>query len=215
MQPSRDRPDHPQARHAAPAALPRPQALSWARPHPPWAACEQAPAASEPVPLAPPPLPTPPGRPRQVDTSAQFCPTPRWAYYGGVRLGNLRANGYPNGGRWRQFQSLSCKRYFLETQGTPLHGKRGPPELLVWVAGAVAEGLGIRAVARVFAVDPNTVRQWLTEVADQAAVFSQYFLHAVRVTQVHLDELFALLSAVKAGELSEGEGLTRLTRSPH
>jgi IS1 family transposase len=37
----------------------------------------------------------------------------------------------------------------------------------------------------------------------------------VHVTQVQLDELFALLSAVKAGELSEGEGLTRLTRSPH
>src|SRR5215510_6619361 len=117
-----------------------------------WAACEQASAAGEPVPLPPPPLPTPPGRPRQVDTAAQFCPTPRCASYGWVRLGNLRANGYPNGGRWRQFQCLSCKRYFLETQGTPLHGKRVPPEVLVWVMGAVAEGLGIRAVARVFEV---------------------------------------------------------------
>jgi transposase-like protein len=74
-------------------------------------------------------------------------------------LGNLRANGYPSGGRWRQFQCLSCKKYFLETQGTLLHGKRVPPEVLVWAVGALAEGLGIRAVARVFAVDPNTVLQ--------------------------------------------------------
>src|SRR5262249_51493023 len=45
--------------------------------------------------------------------------------------------------------------------------------------------------------------------------FARYFLHDVHVTQVQLDELFALLSAVKAGEVSEAEAITRLSRSPH
>jgi len=85
----------------------------------------------------------------------------------------------------------------------------------VWAVGALAEGLGMRAVARVFEVDPNTVLAWLVEVAEHAAAFSQYFLHDVRVTQVQLDELFALLSAVKTGEVSEAEAITRLSRSPH
>jgi len=89
------------------------------------------------------------------------------------------------------------------------------PNLLVWAVGALAEGLGIRAVARVFEVDPNTVLQWLVEAADHLKAFSQYFLHDVRVTQVQLDELFALLSAVKGGELSETEAIARLSRSPH
>jgi IS1 family transposase len=96
-----------------------------------------------------------------------------------------------------------------------LHGKRVAPEKLVWAVGALAEGLGIRAVARVFEVDPNTVLQWLVEVADHAVAFSQYFLHDVRVTQVQLDELFALLSAVRTGEVSEAEAIQRLSRSPH
>jgi transposase-like protein/IS1 family transposase len=179
-------------------------------------ACEQAPAPSSPVPLVPPARrPSSPGRPRQVDTSKQFCPTPRCAYYGWVGLGNIRANGYPSGGRWRQFQCLGCQQYFLETQGTPLYGKRVPPEVLVWAVTALAEGLGIRAVARVFAVAPNTVLHWVMEVADQTAAFSRNFLHNVQGTQVQLDELFALLSAVKAGEVSEGEALTRLSPSPH
>src|SRR5262249_4950029 len=43
----------------------------------------------------------------------------------------------------------------------------------------------------------------------------QYFLHDVRVTQVQLDELFALLSAVKTGEVSAAEAVERLSRSPH
>ena len=75
-------------------------------------------------------------------------------------------------------------------------------------------GLGIRAVARVFEVDPNTVLQWLVEAADHLKAFSQYFLHDVRVTQVQLDELSALLCAVKDGEVSEAEALQRLSRSP-
>jgi hypothetical protein len=88
------------------------------------------------------------------------------------------------------------------------------PDLLVWAVGALAEGLGIRAVARVFAVDPNTVLQWLVEATDHLKAFSQYFLHDVRVTQVQLDEFFTLLSAVKAGEVSDAEALPRLSRSP-
>jgi hypothetical protein len=50
-------------------------------------------------------------------------------------------------------------------------------EKLVWAVGALAEGLGIRAVARVFEVDPNTVLAWLVAVADHAAAFSRHFLH--------------------------------------
>jgi IS1 family transposase len=95
-----------------------------------------------------------------------------------------------------------------------LHGKRVPPEVLVWAVGALAEGLGIRAVARVFAVAPNTVLQWLSEGADQAAAFSRHFLHDVQGTQVQLDELFAVLSAEKAGEGSEKEAPNRLSHSP-
>jgi hypothetical protein len=88
------------------------------------------------------------------------------------------------------------------------------PERLVWAVGALAEGLGIRAVARVFEVDPNTVLTWLVEVADHAAAFTQYFLHDVRGTQVQLDELFTLLSAVKTGEVREAEAVERLSHSP-
>src|SRR2546422_3906763 len=184
------------------------------KPH--CAACEQAAQAPE---ALPPPAPLPiisrRGRPREVDTSQQFCPHPTCAYRGWVGLGNLSANGHPSGGPWRQLHCTSCDGYVQETHGPPLHGKRVPVDLLVWAVGALAEGLGIRAVARVFAVDPTTVLAWLVEVADHATAFSRYFLHDVRVTQVQLDELFALLSAVQAGAVSEAEAITRLSRSPH
>jgi hypothetical protein len=181
------------------------------------AVCEQV--TQEPAP-APPPTPPPPitsrrGRPRHVDTSQQFCPNPDCDYRGWVGWGNLSANGHPNGGPWRQLYGRQCAGDVLETHGTPFHGTRVSPDLLVWAVGALAEGLGIRAVARVFEVDPNPALQWLIQAADQLKAFSQYFLHDVRGTQVQLDELDARLSAVKDGEVSEAGAITRLSRSPH
>src|SRR4029453_9397133 len=78
----------------------------------------------------------------------------------------------------------------------------------------LAEGLGIRGTARGFEVDPNTVLQWLVEAAEQLRAFSQHFLHDLWVRQVQLDELFALLSAVRDGEVRAAEAIERLERSP-
>ena len=183
---------------------------------PPCDACEHATASRPQAPCAPPPhIVSTRGRRRQVHTSRHFCPDPDCIYGGCLGLGNISANGHPSGGPWRQLHCTSCGGYFQETHGTPFHGKHVSPDMLVWAVGALAEGLGIRAVARVFAVDPNTVLAWLVEVAEHAAAFSRYFLYDVRVTQVQLDELFALLSAVKDGEVSEAEAVQRLSRSPH
>ena len=181
------------------------------------AACEQAVQARvAQVSSGPPPLMTSTrGRRRQVATQHQFCPHPCCRYYGWVGRGNLRANGHPGGGPWRQLSCVACGGYFLETHGTPLHGKRVPAERFVRVVAALAEGLGIRAVARVFEVDPNTVLAWLVEAADHLQAFSSYVLRDVQASQVQLDELFAVLSEVKGGELSDAEAIERLSRTPH
>jgi IS1 family transposase/transposase-like protein len=157
----------------------------------------------------------PRGRRRHIDTTGQFCPQAACSYHGRVDFGNLRANGHPNGRRWRQLVCLGCRGYFLETVGTPFHAKQVDPDKLVWAIAALAEGLGIRAVARVFEVDPHTVLGWLIEAAEHLETFTRYHLRNLHVEQVQMDELFALLSAVKEGKVTEAEAIKRLSRSPH
>lgn len=154
-------------------------------------------------------------RPRVIDTSRHFCPHVGCDYRGWLGLNNLRANGHPSGGPWRQLQCTSCEGYFLETHGTILHGKRVPVELLVRVLACLAEGLGIRATARVFEIDPNTVLQWLMEAAEQLRAFSAYFLCDMHINQLQLDELYAVLCGVKEGEISAKHAIKRLERSRH
>jgi hypothetical protein len=73
--------------------------------------------------------------------------------------------------------------------------------------------LGIRATARVFAVDPNTVLHWLVEAAEQLQAFTRYLLCDVHVAQLQLDELYALLRDLKAGAILEDATLQRLEPS--
>jgi len=149
-------------------------------------------------------------RPCAIDTSMHFCPHEGCDYRGWLGLGNLRANGHPSGGPWRQLYCRSCQGYFLETHGTIFHGKRLSVALIVRVLACLAEGLGIRATARVFEVDPNTVLHWLVEAAEQLRAFTRYFLCDVPVHQVQLDELYAVIRSLKAGEMSEEDAIQRL-----
>jgi IS1 family transposase len=178
--------------------------------------CEPGMGSDPRMPVAPPPrLTFTRGRRRQVDTTSHFCPHPACAYHGWVDFGNIRANGHPNGRRWRQLVCLGCRGYVLETVGTPFHAKQVDPDKLVWAIAALAEGLGIRAVARVFEVDPHTILGWLVEVAKHLETFTRHHVRDLYVEQVQMDELFALLSAVKEGEVTEAEAITCLLRSPH
>jgi IS1 family transposase len=181
----------------------------------PCDACAHASGLRPQAPSAPPPRIIPKrGRRRQVDTSTHCCPNPDCAYRGWVGWGHRRAHGHPSGGPWRQLLCVVCRCSFLETLGTLFHGKRASVDLIVRVIACLAEGWGIRGTARVFEVAPNTVLQWLVEAAEQLRAFVQHFLHDIRVHQVQLDEVFALLSAVQDGEVSAAEAMERLERSP-
>jgi transposase-like protein len=184
------------------------------KPH--CALCERETAHPQaPPPVPPDPMPPTNRRPRTVDTSMHFCPHSDCDYRGWLGLNNLRANGHPSGGPWRQFYCTSCKGYFLETHGTIFYDKQASVELIVRVLACLAEGLGIRATARVFEVAPTTVLQWLAEAAEHLRAFSASFLCNLHLEQLQLDELYAVLRAFKAGEITDDEALTRLERSPY
>ena len=110
-------------------------------PHkPPCVLCaHEASHPPPPPPLRPEPMSPTTRRPRQVDTSRHFCPHATCDYRGWLGLGNLRANGHPNGGPWRQFHCTACDGYFPEHHGTIFHGKRVSVDLIVRVIACLAE----------------------------------------------------------------------------
>src|SRR5215510_1757030 len=193
---------------------PKPCAGLTQKPH--CALCERDTVQPKaPPPTRPAPMRPTNRRPRTVDTSMHFCPHTDCDYRGWLGLNNLRANGHPSGSPWRQFHGISCEGYFPEHHGTIFHGKQAAVELIGRVLACVAEGLGIRATARVFEVDANTVLQWLVEAAEHLGALSHDFLCEVHVEPWQLDEWYAVLRDVNAGALSNDETIARLERSPY
>ena len=185
-------------------------------PKPHCALCAQDTAHPQAPPPVPPDLMAPTnGRPRAIDTSMHFCPHTDCDYRGWLGRGNLRANGHPSGGPWRQFHCTSCNGYFLETHGTIFHGKQAAVELIVRGLACLAEGLGLRATARVFEIDPNTVLPWRVEAAEQLKAFSASLLCDMPINQWQLDALYTVLRGVKAGEISAKKVINRLERPRH
>jgi IS1 family transposase len=191
---------------------PKPFAGLTQKPH--CALCERDTAQPKaPAPTRPAPMHPTNRRPRTVDTSMHFCPHTDCDYRGWLGLNNLRGNGHPSGGPWRQFHCISCEGYFPVHHGTIFHGKQAAVELIVRVLACLAEGLGIRATAWVFEVDANTLLRWLVQAAEHLWAFSHYFLCEVHAEQLQLDELYAVLRDLKAGALSNDEAIARLERS--
>jgi hypothetical protein len=90
------------------STAPKPFAGLTDQPH--CALCEQEarPSALAP-PVRPGPLPPTHRRPHTVDTAMHFCRHRHCDYRGGLGRNNLRANGHPSGGPWRQFHGLGCQ----------------------------------------------------------------------------------------------------------
>ena len=68
-----------------------------------------------------------------------------------------------------------------------------PPAPLKTVCLALnelVEGLGVRAVARIHHVEPDTVLDWLRKAGQHCQRVSEYMMQELELSQVQLDELW-------------------------
>ena len=173
--------------------------------------CEAEAAPDTAAKLEPPPLMVAKcGAKRQVDTSGQYCPDQSCRYYGWPGRGNISSNGHPNGGVHRQLHCRACQGYYMESQGTIFYGKQTAVETITWAIKALAEGVGIRAVGRIFEIEPETILAWLVAAASHLAAFNRYMSQELQVGQVQLDELYGVIRAYQSGGIDRAEAIAKL-----
>ena len=134
---------------------------------------------------------------QEIDTSKHFCPRVECLYYGWLGRGNIISNGHPSRGPWRQLHCVVCGKYFQETIGTVFYGSSVPAKDIMRAIAALCEGVSPRKVARIFGVDKDTVFRWPVEAAMHSEAVIGYMVHHLHLTQVQMDELYALLSRMR------------------
>ncbi len=95
------------------------------------------------------------GRPAHIDTRFSYCPYPTCSNYGKMGPENqIVGNGHCGHGKAHQLLLCKvCRRSFCERRGTVFFGCKTKPEKICQALAALAEGLSLRATARVFGVD--------------------------------------------------------------
>ena len=104
------------------------------------------------------------------------------------------------------YRCLVCGRRFSETAGTPFFGLKTPMRTVCIALNELAEGLGVRAVARIHHVEPGTVLDWLRKAGQHCEAVSAYMMQELELSQVQLDELWTFIRK-KERMLSEWEKL--------
>lgn len=140
-----------------------------------------------------------PGRPRTIPTAHRCCPNedcPAYGRFGDDPLHDIVGYGtYTTAsGEVRQMYLCKvCRRPFSETAGTPFFGLKTPLQTVCTALQELAEGMGVRAVARTHKVEPDVVLEWLQKAGQHCQALSECWLHDLHVTQVQLDELWTFV----------------------
>ena len=98
----------------------------------------------------------------------------------------------------------------MESQGTIFYGKRTAVTTITRAIKALAEGVGIRAVGRIFEIEPETILTWLVAAASHLEAFNRYMSQELAVEQVQLDELYGVIRAYQSGEIDGTEAIAKL-----
>jgi len=81
----------------------------------------------------------------------------------------------------------------METQGTIFYRSKASPDKMILALKIMSEGVGIRSTARILDLDANTVQDWLKHGAEHMEAVSNYLMRELNLSQVRVDELWALL----------------------
>ena len=99
---------------------------------------------------------------------------------------------------------MVCGKHFQETIGTVFYGSSVPAEDIMHGIALLCEGVSPRKVARVYKVDKDTVLSWLVDAAVHSEAVLGYMLHDLHLSEVQMDELYALLSEMRGEEGERG-----------
>lgn len=121
-----------------------------------------------------------------------FCPNKGCEQYGKVGAGNLVKYGKSRQGRQR-YQCRICKKVFNEQKGTFFYKKRTAAKDIVESLAMVAEGMGIRATARVKGIKHDTLSAWLREAGSQAQQVEEVLLQDYQWSESQIDALWTFV----------------------
>lgn len=127
-----------------------------------------------------------------------FCPNESCLKYGLRGQGNISIRGtYGKGNSRDLLYCRTCGKRFAATRATALFGLHLSDEVIRQIIHHAAEGVGVRATARLLELDKNTVNRVILRAGEHCAMVLSELLSSLKLTEVQLDELWTFVKKRK------------------
>jgi transposase-like protein len=93
----------------------------------------------------------------------------------------------------QKYKCKECKKNFLETHGTIYHGRHISPDKIDQVVHGHCEGLGIRAMSRLFKLSRDTVKDILEKAGKHVKKVNDEIVQNVPCKELQLDEMWGFI----------------------
>ncbi|MBW2149596.1 MAG: IS1 family transposase [Deltaproteobacteria bacterium] len=143
------------------------------------------------------------------DLSQFFCPNEDCRHYGLRNQGNIRKRAIYGKDARRLLICSTCKKRFAETRCTVFFGTKYSRETIRQILLHVAEGVGVRATARLLGLSKDGVNRIILVAGEHCARVLQNLLTDLNLTELQLDELWVFIKKNKARRrwrLNKGRG---------
>ncbi|MDR1111987.1 MAG: hypothetical protein LBP92_15155 [Deltaproteobacteria bacterium] len=133
-----------------------------------------------------------------VDCSQYSCPNNNCESFGIKNQGNIAIRCcYGKGNNHILLYCKLCGKKFSSTSGTILSSAHIPIEKIHQIIHYAAEGVGVRATARLLNMHKDTVNNIIFKVGEYCANFLSHMLKGLSLTEVQLDELWSFIKKKK------------------
>ena len=123
-----------------------------------------------------------------------FCPNTDCKDYGVRNQGNIGNRGkYGKNNERTLLYCRTCGTRFAATKATAFFGFHVSEDMIRQIIHHAAEGVGVRATARLLGIDKDTVNRVILRVGEHCEVELKNLLCSLQMTEAQLDELWAFV----------------------
>jgi len=132
------------------------------------------------------------------DHDQHTCPNEECKDHGVSGGGNISLRGKYGKNKDRDLlYCRTCGRRFAATKSTALFGLHLPADVVQQVIHLAAEGVGVRASARLLGLDKDTVNRVILRAGEHCAKVLSELLTSLKMTEAQLDELWTFIKKRK------------------
>ncbi len=147
-----------------------------------------------------------------TDIENAFCPNKDCKEYGMLKYGNIASRGKYGKDKTKDLlYCRTCGKRFAPTRSTAFFGLHLSDEKITQIIHHAAEGVGVRATARLLNTNKDTVNRVILRAGEHCEIVLSNLLRSLKLKEAQLDELWAFVK--KRNLLAKENSTKKLVKS--